>query len=98
MSNELVAANLKAKTVKMKNDRLEGTYVDEYEAVGGLKLRDYFAAKEMQSQLSQIDVDLDVNYDAVAREAYLAADAMMRLRIRELQSEDLSKARKRAWH
>ena len=81
MSNELVSASLKAKKVTLAGGRTGGAYVEEYEAVGGLTIRDYFAARAMHAQLSQIDSDgFDVNYKLIASDAYLAADAMIEAR------------------
>ena len=84
MSNELVNASLKAKKVSMAGGRTDGAYVEEYEAVGGLTIRDYFAARAMQaiiadpyfsSKASQMGYDEFAS--ELAEEVYVVADAMM---------------------
>ena len=47
------------------------------EAVGGMSLRDYFAAKAMQGMMAG---NWNTNYDAWAEHAYQLADAMLRAR------------------
>jgi hypothetical protein len=58
----------------------------------GMDLRDYFAAKAMNGYLSKmasnpletgpicVDMETETNMDAVAKAAYLFADAMMKAR------------------
>ena len=51
------------------------------EAVGGMSLRDYFAAKAMQSLLTTIDEFPDEHWrTGVAKDAYMMADAMLAAR------------------
>ena len=50
--------------------------VDEH---GGMDLRDYFAAKAMQSLIT-IDLDSDFNDVLIAQAAYEVADAMLKAR------------------
>ena len=45
----------------------------------GMTLRDYFAAKAMQSMNSRPDYE-DAHADAIALDAYALADAMMKAR------------------
>lgn len=52
-----------------------GVYVDRYEPVGGLSMRDYFAAKAMPSLLV-----LSSTNESAALEAYKVADAMIKAR------------------
>ena len=47
--------------------------------VEGMTLRDYFAAKAMQSMNSRPDYE-DAHADAIALDAYALADAMMKAR------------------
>lgn len=58
-----------------------GAYVDEYKAVGGMTLRDYFAAKSLPSAyawaLTQPEED---HWELTASEAYNMADAMLKAR------------------
>jgi hypothetical protein len=50
-------------------------------AVGGLTLRDYFAAKAMQVFIPKlISDDFDLNNEDVAFESYQMADAMLKER------------------
>jgi len=92
MSNELVNANLKAKKVAMVGGRTDGAYVEEYEAVGGLTIRDYFAAKTLNGLLandgfySEEDTGCNkidekrsnaMTIDEAADYSYRMADAMM---------------------
>ena len=51
---------------------IEEAYYDH-----GMDLRDYFAAKAMQTL---VDMDLDDSFDAVAEISYTYADAMMKAR------------------
>lgn len=46
----------------------------------GMTLRDYFAAKAMQANLSRIDVDAGYTMFAEAKYAYEWADAMLKAR------------------
>lgn len=48
----------------------------------GMTLRDYFAAKAMQAQISSASVDIqwDRGYDEIARCAYAQADEMLKAR------------------
>jgi hypothetical protein len=51
------------------------------EAVGGMSLRDYFAAKAMQVCLAQANSFPDEHWrDGIARDAYVMADAMLKAR------------------
>lgn len=54
--------------------------VGQYEwMMPGMSLRDYFAAKAMQSYLT-LHPDFDAYEDAVAADSYKQADAMLRAR------------------
>lgn len=54
---------------------------DEYEHVGGMTLRDYFAAKAMQGlQANPADEVMNMGFDAIAKYAYEQADAMLEAR------------------
>ena len=58
-------------------------YVQNYGqmmAVGGMTLRDYFAAKAMQAMLSSPNCPLNVRESELAKQAYSAADAMLEAR------------------
>jgi len=52
---------------------------DDYHGQEGMTLRDYFAAKAMQSMNSRPDYD-DVAADAIALDSYALADAMLKAR------------------
>jgi len=86
MSNELVNAGLKAKKVTMAGGRTDGAYVEEYEAVGGLTIRDYFAAKALPTVMKNYcDYAEKHGYDeewrmGIAIDAYSIADAMIKAR------------------
>jgi hypothetical protein len=58
---------------------LEIIYTQENEKFNGMTLRDYFAAKAMQSMNSRPDYD-DVPAVVIAADAYTLADAMMKVR------------------
>jgi len=49
---------------------------EDFKEYNGMTLRDYFAAKAMQSMNSRLDYE-DVSADAIALDAYALADAMM---------------------
>jgi hypothetical protein len=55
-----------------------------YEACFGMTLRDYFAAKAMQSLVIHYSVTLDVavsaKHDEIAGNSYMLADAMLKAR------------------
>ena len=58
-------------------------YVQNYGqmmAVGGMTLRDYFAAKAMQAMLSSPNCPMNVRESELAKQAYSAADAMLEAR------------------
>ena len=58
-------------------------YVQNYVqmmAIGGMTLRDYFAAKAMQAMLSSPNCPLNVRESELAKQAYSAADAMLEAR------------------
>lgn len=62
-----------------------GVYVDQYEAIGGLSIRDYFAAKALQGFAAHLN-GAHVRYQethaqANARLAYEYADAMLQARV-----------------
>ena len=46
----------------------------------GMSLRDYFAAAALQGIISQYTSDQPPNVNAMAKEAYLCADAMLKAR------------------
>ena len=48
--------------------------------VNGMSLRDYFAAKAMQAMLSSPNCPMGVEESALARQAYITADALLRAR------------------
>jgi hypothetical protein len=52
---------------------------DEVVYTGGMTLRDYFAAKAMQSMNGRQDY-LDASASAIALDAYALADAMLKAR------------------
>lgn len=54
-----------------------GVYVDKYEAIGGLSMRDYFAAKAVAGLLAS---DVRSDCDKFATYAYKVADAMLEAR------------------
>ena len=47
---------------------------------GGMKLRDYFAAKALQALMAEFREDLDWNAHEEAKISYEIADAMMKAR------------------
>lgn len=49
-------------------------------AIQGITLRDYFAAKAMQSMLASPNCDAEVNVDLICAYSYTFADAMMKAR------------------
>ena len=49
-------------------------------AIGGMTLRDYFAAKAMQGFISDPDWRVDMMPEETARAAYHQADAMLKAR------------------
>ncbi len=54
---------------------------NRFEPVDGMSLRDYFAAKAMQSLLTTIDEFPDEHWrTGVAMDAYMMADAMLKAR------------------
>ena len=57
------------------------TITDDSLHVGGMSLRDYFAAKAMQGLLS-MDLKPDVENEELAEAAYAIADAMIKERTR----------------
>lgn len=77
---ELVSSNLKSKSVQYVNGSSAGAYVSEYEAVGGLSLRDYFAAKALQGITANEGVLGDQSLREIAERSYQFADAMMKER------------------
>ena len=46
----------------------------------GMTLRDYFAAKAMQAMLSSPNCPMGVEESALAKQAYITADALLRAR------------------
>lgn len=65
-------------------DDHRGEYKTKYRTAGGMSLRDYFAAKAMQSLIVSLDPDsresLQTFMDINARAAYGYADAMLKAR------------------
>ena len=57
----------------------DGYLTNEYEPVGGMTLRDYFAAKAMQSMNLRPDYE-DASALLIAMDAYALADAMLKAR------------------
>ena len=56
-----------------------GYPTDEFEPIGGMAMRDYFAAKAMQGLLAA-DTDWTMPVETVAELAYDQADAMLEAR------------------
>lgn len=50
------------------------------EVMGTLTLRDYFAAKAMQALLSSPNCPMTVEESALAKQAYITADALLQAR------------------
>ena len=50
------------------------------DVMGTLTLRDYFAAKAMQAMLSSPNCPMGVEESALAKQAYITADALLRAR------------------
>lgn len=48
--------------------------------VSGMTLRDYFAAKAMQALLSSPNCPMSVEESALAKQAYVTADALLQAR------------------
>lgn len=57
-----------------------GVGVSVMTIVGGMTLRDYFAAKAMQGFASTLTGTAPVLFDALAQDAYRMADAMLEAR------------------
>jgi hypothetical protein len=53
---------------------------DGYAVTGGMTLRDYFAAKAMQSYLADRAWQAEIPHSETARVAYIVADAMLKAR------------------
>lgn len=70
-------AGLKAAKIEMVGGRIDGAYVDEYKAVGGMSLRDYFAAKALIAIIGHGDIFTHEEHSDVARWAYGYSDAML---------------------
>lgn len=78
--------SFKLKHVEIRN----GNTFPVQEPVKGMSLRDYFAAKAMQSLIAKMPLDItvskedehihDVKFDSVTRGAYRYADAMIKAR------------------
>jgi hypothetical protein len=60
-----------------KFNEATGQYEDYYAPHGGMTLRDYFAAKAMQSRLL---ITGDWGFERIANDSYLIADAMLKAR------------------
>lgn len=72
--------SLRAVRVEMNGDT---EWEPESMALGGVTVRDYFAAKAMQgfcANSSHAVLDGEHQFKAAAKEAYLMADAMLRAR------------------
>lgn len=54
-----------------------GYPTDDFEPVGGMSIRDYFAAKAVQGMMAG---NWNTNYDDWAKHAYRLADAMIKAR------------------
>lgn len=50
------------------------------QASKGMSIRDYFSAKAMQGMLAYPGEAFDMNYDEIARAAFLQSDAMIKAR------------------
>lgn len=60
---------------------LEMVYTQENKKLNGMTLRDYFAAKAMQSFTNEVGWKSDQKwFDEIAKGAYRQADAMMKAR------------------
>jgi len=57
------------------------TIIDDSLHVGGMSLRDYFAAKAIQGMMAN---NWNTNYDDWAKHAYRLADAMIKARVKAL--------------
>jgi hypothetical protein len=65
---------LKAKKVE---SNYGGVYVDQYEAIGGLSIRDYFAIRAFQTRLAKHN---DWTLTELTEQSYADADAMLKAR------------------
>lgn len=67
--------------MKLKATKEEGrggsTFVTEFELIGGVSLRDYFAAKAMQAIIIGNEAHLSSLGAGMAMDAYAVADAML---------------------
>jgi hypothetical protein len=71
--------NVPAFPCPTENRLIESNYLsEEIIGYGGMDLRDYFAAKAMQSIIIYEEGDFDL--ELLARESYRMADAMMKAR------------------
>ena len=61
----------------------DGVIRHQSEMSDGMSLRDYFAAAALQGIISQYTSDQPPNVNAMAKEAYLCADAMLKAREEE---------------
>ena len=62
-------------------DKIEQAFPNPHRTdMGGMSLRDYFAAKAMQALLSDSDWRQDMDFEETAHAAYKQADAMMKAR------------------
>ena len=62
------------------NPNYDGNW-DKRSTVGGMSLRDYFAAKAMQADLANTTTAVDEHWrDGIAVDAYKMADAMLQAR------------------
>ena len=68
-------------TIDSGGPAFPSTISDDSLHVGGMSLRDYFAAKAMQGLLS-MDLKPDVENEELAEAAYAIADAMIKERTR----------------
>ena len=65
----------------MKDEHWESAFPSGNSPDAGMGIRDYFAAKAMQAFISNASAFSHItNHDACAKEAYLAAEAMMKER------------------
>jgi hypothetical protein len=60
---------------------VQSIYIEDVETNSrGMSLRDYFAAKAMNAMLSSPNCPLQVRESELAAQAYLTADAMLKVR------------------
>lgn len=79
MENDVTAFPVIKSSLMRQHRREADRFTEDYETEGGMKLRDYFAAKIIQGICASGPAPEWTN-DRLAREAYSMADAMMKAR------------------